>query len=88
MNLFVFNDLGPTKSKPTHPPRKTNHPQAHIKPADTIVVDSGASSIYFSATAPVENLNTSAPEIRFGTASGELAYSLASAQLDLPQIPS
>ena len=51
-------------------------------------MDSGASFIYFSATTPVDNLNTEDPQIRFGTASGKLAYSSASAQLDLPHLPS
>ena len=54
----------------------------------TIVVDSGASGIYFSATDTVDNLNKSAPQIRVSTASGEIAYSPASDKLDLPQLPS
>ena len=51
-------------------------------------MDSGASDIHFSTTAPVDNLNTSAPQIGVGIAFGELAYSSASAQLALPQLPS
>ena len=88
VDLFVLNGCKPTKLKPTYPPIKINHSPEQIKPADTIVVESGASGIYFSATAPVDNLNTSDPQIRVGTASGELAYSLASDQLSLPQLPS
>ena len=68
--------VDPTKSKTTQ-----------IKPAENIVVESGASGIYFSATAPVDNLNKSVPQIRVGTASGELACSSANSQLALPQIP-
>ena len=87
VNLVVLNGCRPTKSKPTCPPIKINHPPAHIKNADTIAVDSGASSIYFSATSPVDNLNTAAPKIRVGTASGRPYYSSASAQLDIPELP-
>ena len=79
VNLVVSNVYRPTQSKPTQLISKTNHPQAHITPGDTIVVDSGARSIYFSPTAPIENLNKSAPQIRVGTSSSEIAYSLASA---------
>ena len=48
----------------------------------------GARGIYFSAIAPVDNLNKSAPQMRFGAASGEIAYSWASYQLALPQLSS
>ena len=51
-------------------------------------MDSGASGIYYIPTAPVDNLNLAAPQIRVGTDSGGLAYSLASAQVALSQIPS
>ena len=51
-------------------------------------MDYGAIGIYFVATAPVDNLNKLAPQIGVGTASGEIAYSLASAQLALPRLPS
>ena len=88
VNLVVSNGFRPTQPKPTQLPIKTNHPQAQTTPEDTIVVESSASGIYFSATAPVDNLNKSAPQIRFGTASGELSYSSASAQLYMPQLPS
>ena len=88
VNLVVLNCCRTNKSKPAYPPIKINHPPAQIKPADTIVVEYGANGIYFGATAPVDNLNTAAPQIWVSTASGELTYSLASAQLDLPHLPS
>ena len=48
VNLVVLNGCRPTKSKTTYPPIKINHPLAQIKTADTIVVGSGESGIYFS----------------------------------------
>ena len=68
------------------PTIKTNHPSAQINLADTIVVDYGASGIYLSSTSPVDNLNTTTPQIRVGTASGDLAYSSASDKLAPPQL--
>ena len=74
VKLVVLDGCRPTKSKPTYPTIKINPEPAQINPADAIVVDSGASGIYFSATSPVDNLNTSSPQIRVGTASAELSY--------------
>ena len=51
-------------------------------------MDSDSSGIYFSATAPVDNLNRLAPQIRVGTTSGELDYYSDSTKLALPQLPS
>ena len=62
--------VDPHNQKLTQLPRKKDYPQAHIAPADTIIVESGARGIYFSATAPVYKLNKAAPKIRVGTASG------------------
>ena len=88
VNLVVSNGYIPTQSKPTQLTRKTNHPQAHITPADTIVLYSGTRCMYFIATAPFDNINKASHQIRVGIASGELAYASHSAQLGLPQMMS
>ena len=54
----------------------------------TLDVVTKQDTTHFSATALVDNINKSDPQIGVGTASGELAYPLTSAQLDLPQVPS
>ena len=57
------------------------------KSSDTAIVDSGASSIYVTPTAPTEQLDPSAPKVRVGTASGQPLVSSADCKLALPAIP-
>jgi hypothetical protein len=53
----------------------------------TNIADTGASGIYFTQYAPVNQHNTSAPSIKVGTANGTIARSSASAQLKLTNLP-
>ena len=74
INLDVLNGCRTTQTKTTFTQIEINQKPVHIDPAKTIIVDSGTSGIYFIPTYPVENLNSSPPKIRVGTASGKLAY--------------
>ena len=51
------------------------------------MVDSGASGLYFAKDSPVSNVDRSAPQIRVGTASGQIQHSSARATLTMPQLP-
>lgn len=52
--------------------------------SDSAIVDSGASHIYLTPSAPNTNLNPSAPPVRVGTASGQPMVSSADCDLALP----
>ncbi len=67
-------------SPPPHP--SSSLPKSHIG-----VVNSGASSIYFSKNAPITHLNTSAPRIQVKIANGTKLTSSATAQLNHKHIP-
>jgi len=55
---------------------------------DTGIADTGASGFYFRPDAPVENVNTKAPPIYVGTATGQPQRSAATADFPaLPQLP-
>ena len=53
---------------------------------DTAIVDSGASGWYFIPDAPVSNVDTQAPTIRVGTATGHPQVSAASCELPIEGI--
>ena len=51
------------------------------------VTDTGASAIYFSADAPVTHVDTTAPAVAVGTATGQRQKSVATAQHQIPDLP-
>ena len=54
---------------------------------DSAIVDSGATDIYIKPSAPIAHLDSSAPPVRVGTASGQPLTSSGDCKLALPQIP-
>ena len=55
--------------------------------ATTGVADTGATSFYFAADAPMTKVNPDAPTIAVGTALGQRHHSSATAQLRIPDLP-
>ena len=55
--------------------------------ADTAMVDSGANGFYYSPDAPVDGIDTDAPPIVVGTASGQRQLSSAAANHQIPNLP-
>ena len=48
-------------------------PVAFIPPPHTIIIiDSGASNIYFAKEAPIHNYNAAAPKVHVGTATSQV----------------
>ena len=56
--------------------------------SDTAITDTGDSDIYVTPTVPVCNINPHAPTSHVGDASGRVYASSASANLNLPNLPS
>ena len=54
----------------------------------TGIIDSGATDIYFSADAPMVNIDHSAPKVTVGTATGQTQSSTGTGELNLPKLPS
>ena len=69
--------------------RKVNNRnlQKILRRADTAILDSGATGFYFSADAPVTDINTNGPAILVGTASGQRHSSTITAAHQLPDLP-
>ncbi len=55
----------------------------HLHSFETSIADSGATSFYFSSSAPVANLNPDAPTVCVRVANGQPEKSVASATLAL-----
>ena len=53
----------------------------------TAIVDSGANNLYFAQKAPNVNFNPNAPKIYVGTATGAVARSIGTGELNLPFLP-
>ena len=68
-------------------PRNLNTEEISLPSTDTAIVDSGASGIYLIPTAPCTDINTTAPPVKVGTASGTLYISSASCNLNLHILP-
>ena len=64
-----------------------HHSSSSLPKSHLGVVDSGASSFYFSKNAPVTHLNTSAPHIQVKIANGIKLTSSATAQINHKHIP-
>ena len=58
-----------------------------IRHSPTVIVDSGASGLYFSPNEPVTNINPAATAIAVGTATGKVPFSTATGQLAWPNVP-
>ena len=54
---------------------------------NTAIADTGAMDHYFTATAPLTDINPAAPHTTIRTATGEQHTSIAMAQLAIPAIP-
>ena len=54
----------------------------------TCIVDSGVTEIYFSADAPIVNIDISAQKVKVGTTTGQTQQSTGTGDLNLPHIPS
>ena len=64
-----------------------NEQQEHILPQQhTVIVDSVATHIYISPTAPHEPTDTSAATIKVGTYNGQVEKSAAKATLSIPKL--
>ena len=55
--------------------------------SNTAIADTGASGHYFMPSAPVSNIDHTAPTLSASTATGQLLHSTATATLNLPQLP-
>ena len=73
-----ISDWGQEDAIPLPPAWSTEH--------NTAIVDAGASGLYFKAEAPVNNLDSSAPKITVGTASGDPHTSSARCELARPEL--
>ena len=54
----------------------------------TSIIDSGATDIYFSADAPMVNIDRSAPKVTVGTTTGQTQNSTGTGELNLLKLPS
>ena len=50
-------------------------------------IDSGAKEIYFSADAPMVNIDRSSPKVTVGTATGQTQSSTGTGELNIPKLP-
>ena len=50
------------------------------------IVDSGATHMYIAPNSPYEKIDTTEKKIRVGTANGQVASSIATATLSIPQV--
>ena len=73
-----LSDWGQEDAIPLPPAWSTEH--------NTAIVDAGASGLYFKAEAPVNNLDSSAPKITVGTASGDPHTSSTRCELARPEL--
>ena len=64
----------------------SNRKDNHVPPDKTGIVESGATHMYIAPNAPYGEMNTTEKQIRVGTANGQVASSIATATLPIPQL--
>ena len=69
-------------------PHKKNIVHSIQNTQATGIVDSGATDIYFSADAPIVNVNLLAPKVTVGTTTGQSQQFTGTAELNFPKLPS
>ena len=71
---------------PTTKTYVSNRDENRLPPDQTGIVDSGETHMYIAPNAPYGQMNTTANTIRVGTANGQVASSIATATLPIPQL--
>ena len=69
-------------------PTLTSSPYKKSSLQATGIIDPGATDIYFSADAPIVNIDCSAPKVTVGTATGQSQNSTGTGELNLHKLPS
>ena len=71
---------------PTAKSYVSNRKDNHLPSDKTCIVESGATRMYISPNAPYGEMDTTEKQIRVGTANGQVASSIVTATLPIPQL--
>ena len=71
---------------PTPKPYVLNRKDNQLPPDIICIVESGATHMYIAQNAPYGEMDTTEKKIRVGTANGQVASSISTVTLTIPQI--
>ena len=71
---------------PTAKSYVSNRKDDHLPPDKTGIMDSGATHMHIASNAPCGEMDTTEKQIRVGTANGQVASSIVTATLPIPQL--